>query len=336
MRKLLFMLLLAARCMAGTSYYVSPTGLDSNNGTSPATPWLTLAHVNARTISPGDTIYLQRGGTWNEPLIVPSSGTSGNPIAFDAYGVGAAPVITGAAPPLSWTYNSGNIWSAQLPTVPASATVLNMQFGSLWGQYKAPVSSDCLSAGVIASTRDFCSYSGYLYVYDSSATNAPAVFYGTTLTPILTVAAGYQLINISSKKWLTFQHLRLQNFDQQGVLVWSASDNLIFANMEVDGMVPYGTTPLGIYINATNTSSIKFYNVEQLFASKSGSEKKDAAMSFLENALATVDAVAAREIVDPEKFRNGISKIIDGTVECLNASTWAKGTPQTSVAAPRP
>jgi len=48
------------------------------------------------------------------------------------------------------------------------------------------------------------------------------------------------------------------------------------------------------------------------------------------NALATVDAVAAREIVDPEKFRDGISKIIDGTVECLNASTWAKANPQPS------
>jgi len=47
-------------------------------------------------------------------------------------------------------------------------------------------------------------------------------------------------------------------------------------------------------------------------------------MSFLENALATVDAVAAREIVNPEKFREGISKIIDGTVQCLNSSTWAR------------
>jgi hypothetical protein len=65
--------------------------------------------------------------------------------------------------------------------------------------------------------------------------------------------------------------------------------------------------------------------IEQLFGGKSGIEKKDAAMSFLENALATVDAVAEREIVNPEKFREGISKIIDGTVECLNASTWAKG-----------
>jgi hypothetical protein len=71
--------------------------------------------------------------------------------------------------------------------------------------------------------------------------------------------------------------------------------------------------------------------IEGLFGSKSGAEKKSAAMSFLENALATVDAVAARDIVEPEKFRLGISKIIDGTVDCLNASTWAKGNPGTSV-----
>ena len=64
--------------------------------------------------------------------------------------------------------------------------------------------------------------------------------------------------------------------------------------------------------------------IEGLFACKSGAEKKSAAISFLESALATVDAVAAREIVDPVGFRDGISKIIDGTVECLNASTWAK------------
>ena len=64
--------------------------------------------------------------------------------------------------------------------------------------------------------------------------------------------------------------------------------------------------------------------IEGLLGGRTGAEKKDAAMVFLENALATVDAVAAREIVNPEKFREGISKIIDGTVQCLNASTWAK------------
>jgi hypothetical protein len=68
--------------------------------------------------------------------------------------------------------------------------------------------------------------------------------------------------------------------------------------------------------------------IESLFAGKAGTEKKDAAMSFLESALQTVDAVASKDIVDPEKFKQGISMIIDGTVECLNASTWAKGSGQ--------
>ncbi len=76
--------------------------------------------------------------------------------------------------------------------------------------------------------------------------------------------------------------------------------------------------------------------IEGLFRDKAGAEKKDAAMSFLESAMATVDAVATREIVDPAKFRDGISKIIDGTVECLNASTWAKGGVQPSSRSQQP
>ena len=76
--------------------------------------------------------------------------------------------------------------------------------------------------------------------------------------------------------------------------------------------------------------------IEALFATKSGAEKKDAAMTFLENALATVDAVAAREIVDPVKFKDGVSKIIDGTVQCLNASTWAKAGGATNAPSPQP
>jgi hypothetical protein len=73
--------------------------------------------------------------------------------------------------------------------------------------------------------------------------------------------------------------------------------------------------------------------IEGLFGNKSGAEKKDAAMSFLQSALAMTDAVAAREIIAPDKFRDGISKIIDGTVECLNASTWCQK-PSTSSSQP--
>jgi hypothetical protein len=76
--------------------------------------------------------------------------------------------------------------------------------------------------------------------------------------------------------------------------------------------------------------------IEGLFGNKPGAEKKDAAMSFLQNALAMADAISAREIVQPDQFKDGISRIIDGTVECLNASTWAKKNPQPAVASGQP
>jgi hypothetical protein len=76
--------------------------------------------------------------------------------------------------------------------------------------------------------------------------------------------------------------------------------------------------------------------IEGLFATKSGAEKKDAAMTFLENALGAANAIESREIVNPEQFRNGISMIIDGTVACLNASTWVKGSSRPSAIGSQP
>ena len=64
--------------------------------------------------------------------------------------------------------------------------------------------------------------------------------------------------------------------------------------------------------------------VEAVFGSKSGTEKKDAALNFVSSALAITQAVAQKDIVDPEKFHTGLGQIIDGTVQCMNASTWAK------------
>ena len=69
--------------------------------------------------------------------------------------------------------------------------------------------------------------------------------------------------------------------------------------------------------------------LENLLNGHSGSEKKNAAMSFLQGALSITDAVSGKEIVDETLFRSGLSKILDGTVDCLNASVWAK-TPATS------
>ena len=64
--------------------------------------------------------------------------------------------------------------------------------------------------------------------------------------------------------------------------------------------------------------------IEGVFSNRSGQEKKNAALSFLESTLSLGEALSNREIVDNEKFRAGLGKMIDGVVDCLNASVWAK------------
>jgi len=225
---------------SATNYYVSNAGTDSNNGTSSATPWQTLAKVNSSTFLSGDTIYLQRGGVWNEQLIPPSNGSSGSPISFDAYGTGAAPVL---APIISlasatWTHNSGNIYTTTLSTAIGSPQINNLQLGSVWGR-KRSANPGCTSAGVILGFGDFCVVYPTLYLYSPNGT-LPSAYY-SSIIPVVGQASGLAVVSIVGKSWLTLQHIEIQNFDYMGVSVTGASDNLVFANMEVDGMVPYGT-----------------------------------------------------------------------------------------------
>jgi len=66
------------------------------------------------------------------------------------------------------------------------------------------------------------------------------------------------------------------------------------------------------------------HGIEALFGAKKGEEKKEAALSFVGAALSLTEAISNRDIVDEGKFRDGLSKIIDGVVQCLNASAWAR------------
>jgi hypothetical protein len=83
---------------SGTCYYVSPTGSDSNLGTSISAPWQTISRVQGfqSNLKPGDSVLLQRGGVWYEQLdIVNMNGSSGSPITIGNYGTGNLPVIDG-------------------------------------------------------------------------------------------------------------------------------------------------------------------------------------------------------------------------------------------------
>ncbi|WP_395055005.1 T9SS type A sorting domain-containing protein [Flavobacterium sp.] len=66
-----------------TNYYVSPTGNNSNSGTTIATAWQTIQKA-ANTAIPGSTVNIL-AGTYNELVTINVSGTNANPITFKNY-----------------------------------------------------------------------------------------------------------------------------------------------------------------------------------------------------------------------------------------------------------
>ena len=88
-------LVIAPSLCFSTSYYVSCTGSDSNNGTSSSTPWATLAKASAQPYAPGDQVLLLDGCVWVGTFQPTTSGISGNPITLSNYGSGALPRVIG-------------------------------------------------------------------------------------------------------------------------------------------------------------------------------------------------------------------------------------------------
>jgi len=66
------------------------------------------------------------------------------------------------------------------------------------------------------------------------------------------------------------------------------------------------------------------HSVEVLFGYKSGQDKKEAALTLVGEAVGIGGSLGEEPITDELKFKDGLGKIIDGVVQCLNASTWAK------------
>jgi hypothetical protein len=78
------------------TYYVDAvSGLDANNGTSPASAWQSLTKVNGRTFEPGDSILFKSGSVWTGQLVPKGSGAQGKPIVIGKYGGSVKPRIDG-------------------------------------------------------------------------------------------------------------------------------------------------------------------------------------------------------------------------------------------------
>ncbi len=111
------------------TYYVSSTsGNDSYSSTqaqNPATPWKTIGKVNSflGSLNPGDTVKLQAGSIFTQPLNFWKSGTSAKPIVLTTYGSGNAPLISGFTALTGWGGGTGNVWQVTCSTCGLSANI---------------------------------------------------------------------------------------------------------------------------------------------------------------------------------------------------------------------
>jgi parallel beta-helix repeat protein len=192
---LVFLIFSAGPLGAATYYVDSQLGNDNASGQSAATPWKTIAKVNASAFQPGDRILFVSGRIWREQLVVPSSGAPGSPIVFDTIGSGSLPVISGAdlVPLSAWSLDSGQVWKAGVPAQP-NIVIFNGAKGNRR-----------VSKGALTGPRDWFwdSASQTLYVF---AVANPGALY---TDPGVEIGQRTYGIVISSRNYITLRNLHV-------------------------------------------------------------------------------------------------------------------------------
>lgn len=100
---------LAASLALGPTFYVDPAGNDNNDGRTQATPWATIAKVNAQTWLVPNTKVLFKGGATFTGALVPNNGLSAlTPLVIGSYGTGKA-TLTASSGYVCHVHNIGGI-----------------------------------------------------------------------------------------------------------------------------------------------------------------------------------------------------------------------------------
>lgn len=168
--------------ITGTTYYVSNSGDDANDGLSPETAWATLERVFKKSyevwsskndttfLKPGDAVLLERGGTWyikpddhvgltSDALNIPSG------VVLGAYGTGERPVIRGDIPQASepdfwelyYEENGVKIWASTEKLQDVNVIVLNggeSYAEEVMPYWSLPLNDYCDPAGNAFSIED--------------------------------------------------------------------------------------------------------------------------------------------------------------------------------------
>ena len=174
------------------TFYVSDSGSDANAGTSPDSPWQTLAKVQSYPFVAGDEIRLNGGDSFADTLKTGSSGGPGNPITFSSYGSGQAHIGLGI-------YTNSNQW---------------------------------LTFRDLDVTNSPSRSSGVCVLLSGLGPSTNIVFDGLTVHDCgQTSSGGYGVLGGSGNNQITFENSRISNTQDSGFLFlgsgWTVTNNAI-------------------------------------------------------------------------------------------------------------
>ena len=199
------------------TYYVDSTnGNDTNNGLSESMPWKTIAKVNTMVFNSGDSILFKSGETWREGLAVSSSGSSGNPITFGAYGSGNNPKITGAnsisGVSGDWTNQGSNIWRRTIGAITPNVVI-----------FDATVTGNN-NTSLVAK-----------YDWRFSSPNLDVYSVGNPTSYYTSIEAGQRnyAIFIYLKSYITAQNLDLRGANNRAIDIYSTNDHHKIQNCNI-------------------------------------------------------------------------------------------------------
>jgi len=131
-------------------FYVHASGSDTNSG-SQASPWKTIAKVNATTLNPGDSVNFNGGQTFTGTLNISQSGVNGNPITYRSYGTGRATLATTANTQQAvYVYNASGV---------SYVTVTGLNLLGTWTQTNKTTAVGNYSGLVLQGATNFISLS---------------------------------------------------------------------------------------------------------------------------------------------------------------------------------
>ena len=247
--------------VSATTYYVSANGTSNKtNAVGPCsdlTKCMSMATHNAATFSAGDIILLSdKGGEYNTSLTIPSSGSSGNLITYDA--------VPGESPLLNIN------GSVLLTNAKSFLSINNLSLFSYGSGSISGISISGVSSNIIINNVSITfSNAGYLITSNNNATNItlnkitgansssyPIYFYGAVNSNItiknVVITKGNMLLlrNIEN---LTIENLSHFNSSSYGTSIQSCSGRIYISN--------YTDIYSGSYGLVINVSSFSYESI---------------------------------------------------------------------------